>query len=204
MATNQTEHFQLNQWVPEDAVLREDFNTDNQKLDQALNTLQTGLKGKAAQTALDGVRYQMAAKADQSAVDALRNGEVRVWLCRRELENDTCISHGLMDLSLPLCFYDEGDEIAADSLRFAVLATPGHTPGSVCLRCGGLLFTGDTLIAGSCGRVDFPGGSAADMLASLRRLAALDGSLTVLSGHAAPTTLAHERQTNPFMLEALR
>lgn len=138
------------------------------------------------------------------AVDALRNGEVRVWLCRRELENDTCISHGLMDLSLPLCFYDEGDEIAADSLRFAVLATPGHTPGSVCLRCGGLLFTGDTLIAGSCGRVDFPGGSAADMLASLRRLAALHGSLTVLSGHAAPTTLAHERQTNPFMLEALR
>lgn len=138
------------------------------------------------------------------AVDALRNGEVRVWLCRRELENDTCISHGLMDLSLPLCFYDEGDEIAADSLRFAVLATPGHTPGSICLRCGGLLFTGDTLIAGSCGRVDFPGGSAADMLASLRRLAALDGSLTVLSGHAAPTTLAHERQTNPFMLEALR
>ena len=138
------------------------------------------------------------------AVDALRNGEVRVWLCRRELENDTCISHGLMDLSLPLCFYDEGDEIAADSLRFAVLATPGHTPGSVCLRCGGLLFTGDTLSAGSCGRVDFPGGSAADMLASLRRLAALDGSLTVLSGHAAPTTLAHECQTNPFMLEALR
>ena len=138
------------------------------------------------------------------AVDALRNGDVRVWLCRRELENDTCISHGLMDLSLPLCFYDEGDEIAVDSLRFAVLATPGHTPGSVCLRCGGLLFTGDTLIAGSCGRVDFPGGSAADMLASLRRLAALDGSLTVLSGHAAPTTLAHERQTNPFMLEALR
>lgn len=138
------------------------------------------------------------------AVDALRDGDVRVWLCRRELENDTCISHGLMDLSLPLCFYDEGDEIAVDSLRFAVLATPGHTPGSVCLRCGGLLFTGDTLIAGSCGRVDFPGGSAADMLASLRRLAALDGSLTVLSGHAAPTTLAHERQTNPFMLEALR
>lgn len=138
------------------------------------------------------------------AVDALRDGDVRVWLCRRELENDTCISHGLMDLSLPLCFYDEGDEIAVDSLRFAVLATPGHTPGSVCLRCGGLLFTGDTLIAGSCGRVDFPGGSAADMLASLRRLAALDGSLTVLSGHAAPTTLAHECQTNPFMLEALR
>lgn len=138
------------------------------------------------------------------AVDALRDGDVRVWLCRRELENDTCISHGLMDLSLPLCFYDEGDEIAVDSLRFAVLATPGHTPGSVCLRCGGLLFTGDTLIAGSCGRVDFPGGSAADMLVSLRRLAALDGSLTVLSGHAAPTTLAHERQTNPFMLEALR
>lgn len=138
------------------------------------------------------------------AVDALRDGDVRVWLCRRELENDTCISHGLMDLSLPLCFYDEGDEIAVDSLRFAVLATPGHTPGSVCLRCGGLLFTGDTLIAGSCGRVDFPGGSAADMLVSLRRLAALDGSLTVLSGHAAPTTLAHERQTNPFMLGALR
>ena len=95
--------------------------------------------------------------------------------------------------------YEDGNEIPLDSLRFTVLETPGHTPGSVCLRCGDLLFTGDTLFAGSCGRTDFPGGNGAAMRASLRRLAALPGDCTVLPGHGPATTLARERQFNPYM-----
>jgi hydroxyacylglutathione hydrolase len=67
--------------------------------------------------------------------------------------------------------YDEGDTVTVGALTFAVLATPGHTEGGVTLRCGGALFCGDTLFAGSCGRTDFPGGSTKKMLASLRRLA---------------------------------
>ncbi len=100
--------------------------------------------------------------------------------------------------------YDEGDCIAVDGLSFRVLSTPGHTPGSVCLLCGDVLFCGDTLFAGSCGRTDFPGGSWSQMLRSLARLAALPETLRVLPGHGEDTTLAAERQHNPYVKEAVR
>lgn len=95
--------------------------------------------------------------------------------------------------------YAEGDEIEVGTLRFAVLETPGHTPGSVCLRCGNALFSGDTLFAGSCGRVDLGGGNGAQMLKSLARLAALEENLTVYPGHGETTTLAREKRSNPYI-----
>ena len=85
-----------------------------------------------------------------------------------------------------------------------MLETPGHTPGSVCLLCGDLLLSGDTLFAGSCGRTDFPGGSWQAMMASLRRLAALPGDYTVLPGHGEASTLSRERAYNPYLKEATR
>ena len=100
-------------------------------------------------------------------------------------------------------FYAEGDEIAVGTLRFAVLETPGHTPGSVCLRCGDALFSGDTLFAGSCGRTDLAGGSGAAMRRSLSRLAAIDADLTVYPGHGPASTLAEEKRTNPYLRNAL-
>lgn len=100
-------------------------------------------------------------------------------------------------------FYEDGDEISMDSITFRVLETPGHTPGSVCILAGNLLFAGDTLFAGSCGRTDFPGGSWKTMLASLKRLSALPGDYTVLPGHGEASTLDQERQTNPYMKEAM-
>ena len=100
-------------------------------------------------------------------------------------------------------FYEDGDEISMDSITFLVLETPGHTPGSVCLLAGNLLFAGDTLFAGSCGRTDFPGGSWKAMLASLKRLSALPVNYTVLPGHGEASTLDQERQTNPYMKEAM-
>ena len=100
-------------------------------------------------------------------------------------------------------FYAEGDEIAVGTLRFAVLETPGHTPGSVCLRCGAALFSGDTLFAGSCGRTDLAGGSGAAMRRSLSRLAAIDADLTVYPGHGPASTLAEEKRTNPYLRNAL-
>ena len=100
-------------------------------------------------------------------------------------------------------FYEDGDEISMDSITFQVLETPGHTPGSVCILAGNLLFAGDTLFAGSCGRTDFPGGSWKAMLASLKRLSALPGNYTVLPGHGEASTLDQERQTNPYMKEAM-
>ncbi len=100
-------------------------------------------------------------------------------------------------------FWQDGDTVVLDSISFRVLSTPGHTPGSVCLIADDVLFSGDTLFQGSCGRTDFPGGSWGQMCESLKRLYDLPGDYTVLSGHTGSTTLERERKTNAFMKSAL-
>lgn len=100
--------------------------------------------------------------------------------------------------------YDEGDTVQVGSMKVEALATPGHSPGSVTLRCGSLLFCGDTLFAGSMGRTDLPGGDEAAIFRSLARLAALPGDLQVLPGHMGPSTVARERSGNPFVALAMR
>lgn len=85
------------------------------------------------------------------------------------------------------------------SFDLEVLETPGHTPGSVCLKTGNLLLSGDTLFAGSCGRTDFPGGSMADMRRSLALLAKLPPETVVVPGHGPSTTIAREVADNPFI-----
>lgn len=96
------------------------------------------------------------------------------------------------------------DELTIDELTFKIYHTPGHTPGGVCLWCDGVLFSGDTLFAGSCGRTDFPGGSMRQMQQSLSLLAALPlpDETKVLPGHEDFTTLGQERRSNPYMNEA--
>lgn len=96
-------------------------------------------------------------------------------------------------------FYDEGDTVELGHLKIDILRTPGHTPGSVTLRVEDVLFTGDTLFRGSCGRTDFPGGSFGDMQRSLKRLADLPGDYRVYPGHEGSSTLDYERKYNPFM-----
>ena len=95
--------------------------------------------------------------------------------------------------------YGEGDYVEGAGLSFKVLHTPGHTPGSVCLRCENVLFSGDTLFWGSCGRTDLPGGSWSTIRTSLLRLAALSGDYDVYPGHGDATTLSFERKMNPYM-----
>ena len=84
-------------------------------------------------------------------------------------------------------------------LDIRVLQTPGHTPGSVCLQCGDVLFTGDTLFDGSCGRTDLPGGDQKTLRQSLQYLARQEGSWNVYPGHGEMTTLAFEKQYNPYL-----
>ena len=93
------------------------------------------------------------------------------------------------------------DELTIDELTFKIYHTPGHTRGGVCLSCYGLLFSGDTLFAGSCGRTDFPGGSMQEMAKSLSLLAELPlpDATKVLPGHEGFSTLGQERSTNPYM-----
>ena len=88
-------------------------------------------------------------------------------------------------------------------LKVEVLATPGHSGGSVTLKCENCLFTGDTLFAGSCGRTDFPDGSMTTILASLKRLGGLEGDFNVFPGHMENSTLERERRYNPYLRQAM-
>ena len=82
-----------------------------------------------------------------------------------------------------------------------VIPTPGHTPGGVSyyFEKEEVLFSGDTLFAGSCGRTDFPGGSMARMQDSLKRLMELPGGVIVIPGHGPATTIAAEKLSNPYL-----
>lgn len=103
----------------------------------------------------------------------------------------------------PLTLWRDGDVVQLGSLQIEVLHTPGHTPGSVCLKCRDVLFTGDTLFAGTMGRTDFSGGNGLAMEDSLKRLGSLEGDYRVYPGHNMFTTLEAERQTNPCLREAM-
>ena len=118
--------------------------------------------------------------------------------------------------------YKEGDSLTLGSLTIQVMETPGHSPGSVTLRVGDVLFTGDTLFCGSCGRTDLrggsyeqimaslkrlgelEGGSYEQIMASLKRLGELEGDFHVCPGHDRTSTLEQERRYNPFLMEAMR
>lgn len=107
----------------------------------------------------------------------------------------------------------DGEDLGLAGLPLSVIHNPGHTPGSVTYRLAGapagadgsparpeLLFTGDTLFAGSIGRTDLAGGSMAQELVSIAdRLLTRPDDAVVLPGHGPGTTVAVERDGNPFL-----
>lgn len=119
-----------------------------------------------------------------------------VWLHEKELLLPPFLSAG--ELYHTDFYAGEGSCVTVGDLCFEVLETPGHTMGSVCLKCGDVLFSGDTLFAGSCGRTDL-GGSMSMILMSLKRLARLPGNPVVCPGHGEVSTLGQERRYNPYM-----
>ena len=102
-------------------------------------------------------------------------------------------------------YYKEGDKLTVGGLTLDVLETPGHSTGSVCLLVEGqgVIFAGDTLFRGSCGRCDFPGGDYRAMLKSLARLGKLEGQYTVYPGHDSATDMDYERKYNPYMKQGM-
>ena len=103
----------------------------------------------------------------------------------------------------PELTFEGGEILEIGAMAFEVLATPGHTPGSVCYSVGETVFTGDTLFRQSIGRYDLPGGDGPLELASIRdKLLVLDGKTKVMPGHGPATTIAEERMHNPFLGEA--
>ena len=87
-------------------------------------------------------------------------------------------------------------------IKLTALHTPGHTPGGICLYCEdeGVVFTDDTLFADSIGRTDFPNGNTKQLLQSIReKLFILPDETKVYSGHGPSTSIAHEKNYNPFL-----
>jgi hydroxyacylglutathione hydrolase len=107
-------------------------------------------------------------------------------------------------------YYAPGQVIGFGAYEVRVHHTPGHCPGGVCLQIGRAgeqgkdLFVGDTLFAGSIGRVDLPGGDMDTLLASIRNvLFAFGDEAIVHPGHGPDTTIGRERRTNPYVAEAM-
>lgn len=120
----------------------------------------------------------------------------RVYICKEDLALNPMLTDGAIYCTDT---YAEGDVLQLAGLNLAVIQTPGHTPGCVCLICEDALFCGDTLFAGTCGRTDLPGGDMGVMRKSLARLKALPENYRVLPGHGEASTLDEERMYNPYL-----
>jgi hydroxyacylglutathione hydrolase len=97
---------------------------------------------------------------------------------------------------------EDGRVISITGLNGNILATPGHTQGSVCLYLPAekLLLAGDTLFAGSVGRTDLPGGDGPMLIRSIHdKLLQLPDETVVIPGHGWQTTIGDERELNPFL-----
>lgn len=95
--------------------------------------------------------------------------------------------------------FEDGDKLPFGDGEIEIIHTPGHTVGSVCFKIGEHLFTGDTLFRLSIGRTDFPGGSMTEMMSSMKKLKALEGSYKVYPGHDTLSELDYEKAYNPYM-----
>jgi hydroxyacylglutathione hydrolase len=96
-------------------------------------------------------------------------------------------------------YAEEGKVIRLGTYNIEILHTPGHSPGGVCYLAPGVVFTGDTLFAGSIGRTDFPGGDHNGLIMGVRsKLFTLDDDIRVYPGHGQASTIKTERLTNPF------
>ena len=100
---------------------------------------------------------------------------------------------------VPDAHLEDGQTLQVGSYGLAILHTPGHSPGGVCITAPGVVFTGDTLFAGSVGRTDFPGGSHDMLLRGVRdKIFPLGDHVRVYPGHGPATTVGRERKSNPF------
>lgn len=108
---------------------------------------------------------------------------------------------GRLKLSPPAdLLLKDKDIIKVGALQFEVIHTPGHTKGSVCYRCQKRLFTGDTLMAGSIGKVNLETNDLEVLLHSIKeKLLVLSDDIIVLPGHGPKTTIETERKYNPFI-----
>ena len=97
---------------------------------------------------------------------------------------------------------NDSDILELAGMSFKVITTPGHSPGSVCYleESEKVMFTGDTLFAGTIGRTDLEHGDYDNEIRSImEKLIWLDGEIRIFPGHGGSSTIARERMSNPFL-----
>ncbi len=112
--------------------------------------------------------------------------------------------YGMADVRsvVPDRWLNDGDEVTVAGLKFSILHAPGHSPGSVVFFDGDNRFAlmGDVLFQGSVGRTDFPYGSEATLLKSIReKVLPLGDDVVFLPGHGSASRIGIERETNQFI-----
>lgn len=122
------------------------------------------------------------------------------------LDNDAQIAGGFglpaPDTSFSYVPVKDGDIVTVGEASYRVVSTPGHTPGSVCWHdeADKVLFSGDTLFAGSIGRTDNQWGDYDKMIVAIMdKVMGFDGDTRVIPGHGPETDIAEERTHNPFL-----
>lgn len=97
---------------------------------------------------------------------------------------------------------EDGHTISVGENELTVIHTPGHTPGGICIKTGDMIFTGDTLFAGSIGRTDLEGGSYEEIISSIKnKLIIYNDKTKVFPGHGPESTVGIEKKRNPFIRE---
>ncbi len=97
-------------------------------------------------------------------------------------------------------FLEEGDVVTVEDIQLRVLHTPGHTPGHITLVGENLAFVGDVIFYEGIGRTDFPRSDHHQLLETIRtKIYTLPDATHLLPGHGPETTVAHEKQHNPFV-----
>ena len=144
-----------------------------------------------------------------SAAEALaKNFQVKIYA--HEAEKET-LEDSRMNLTAAFgaakkfradVFVKDNEVLELIGCKIKVLFTPGHTPGGCCYYFNEqrILFSGDTLFCESVGRTDFPGGSSAALIRSIReKLLDLPDDVKVYPGHMSQTSIGTEKMYNPFI-----
>jgi len=136
---------------------------------------------------------------------SLTNAKIYIYSDDMQFTTDNSLNLSFMAAPLEMepftadVVLNDGDTIELGSLKIQVMHTPGHTIGSCCYLVENAIFSGDTLMKGSCGRTDFPTGSYPQMIESLKKIEDLDADYHIYPGHEGETTLDYERKNNPYM-----
>lgn len=115
-------------------------------------------------------------------------------------EDAEALSGKVKDSKIRVVEKEEPIEFAG--IKLEVFHTPGHTPGGISLyvRSRRLVFTGDTLFAGSIGRTDLEDGSREELIEGIKKkLLVLPDETVVYPGHGPSTTIGKEKRSNPFL-----